>query len=49
MRGVVPLSDQGRLHGVKVGLLLELANVFLVADSFVAEPVAHLATETQTH
>jgi len=49
VRGVVALPDhQGRLHGVEVGLLLKLANVFLVADSLVAEPVAHLAMETTT-
>lgn len=32
----------GRLHGVEVGLLLELADVFLVADPLVAKPVGHL-------
>lgn len=32
----------GRLHGVKVGLFLKLADVFLVADPLVAKPVGHL-------
>lgn len=44
MWGIVALSgSQGCLHGIKVGLLLELANVFLVADSLVAKPVGDLA------
>ncbi len=43
MWGVITLSGpQGCLHGIEVGLLLELANVFLVADSFVAKPVGYL-------
>ena len=32
----------GGLGGVEVGLFLELADVFLVADSLVAEPVGDL-------
>lgn len=44
MRGIVALSGpQGCLHGIEVGFLLELANVFLVADSLVAKPVGNLA------
>lgn len=44
MRGIVTLSGpQRRLHSVKVGFLLELADVFLVADSLVAKPVGDLA------
>lgn len=44
MRGIVALSGpQSCLHGIKVGLLLKLANVFLVADSLVAKPVGDLA------
>lgn len=41
--GVFALSGpQGCLHGIEVGLLLEFANVFLVADSLVAKPVGDL-------
>lgn len=48
MRGILSLSGpQGCLHGIKVGLLLELADVFLVANSLVAKPVGDLA-ETKT-
>ena len=43
VRGIIALSGpQSRLHGVEAGLLLELANVFLIADSLVAEPVGNL-------
>lgn len=49
MGGIVALSGpQGCLHGIKVGLLLELANVFLVADSLVAKPVGDLAEKQKT-
>lgn len=48
MRGVVALSGpQSCLHGIKVGLLLELSNVFLVADSLVAKPVGDLPEKTK--
>lgn len=48
MRGIVALSGpQSCLHGIKVGLLLELANIFLVADSLVAKPVGDLAEKTE--
>lgn len=44
MRGILSLSSaHRRLHGVKVGLLLELADVLLVANSLVAKPVGDLA------
>lgn len=44
MRGILSLSgNDRRLHGIKVGLLLELTDVLLVANSLVAEPVADLA------
>lgn len=50
MRGIVSLSrPQGGLHGIKIGLLLELANVFLVADSLVAKPVGDLAEKTKQY
>lgn len=50
VRGIVSLSrPQGCLHGIKVGLLLELANVFLVADSLVAKPVGDLAEKTEQY
>lgn len=46
MRGILSLSGTHcRLHGIKVGLLLELADVFLVSNSLVAEPVGDLARE----
>lgn len=35
-------GSHGCLSGVQVGLLLELANVFFVADPLVAEPVGYL-------
>ena len=39
----------GRLFGrVQVGLLLRLADVLLVADALVAEPVRHLSTSTSS-
>lgn len=44
VRGILSLSGNDRcLHGIKVGLLLELTDVLLVANSLVAEPVADLA------
>lgn len=47
MRGILSLSGTYcRLHGIKVGLLLELADVFLVSNSLVAEPVGDLAGKT---
>lgn len=50
MWGIVALSGpQSGLHGIKVGLLLELANVFLVADSLVAKPVGDLALKKTIH
>lgn len=43
MRRILPLSRTHRcLHGIKVGLLLELTDVLLVANSLVAEPVGDL-------
>lgn len=46
VRGILSLSGTHcRLHGIKVGLLLELADVFLVSNSLVAEPVGDLARE----
>lgn len=43
MRGIIALSGpQGCLHRIEVGLFLEFANVFLVADSLVAKPVGDL-------
>lgn len=49
MRGIISLSGTHcRLHGIKVGLLLELADVFLVSNSLVAEPVGDLAREKNT-
>lgn len=46
VRGILSLSGTHcRLHGIKVGLLLELADVFLVSNSLVAEPVGDLAGE----
>lgn len=35
-------GSHGCLSGIQVGLLLELANVFFVADPLVAEPVGYL-------
>lgn len=46
MRGVLALpGPQGRLHGVQVGLFLELSDVFLVADPLVTKPVGDLDKE----
>lgn len=46
MRRVLALpGPQGRLHGIQVGLFLELADVFFVADPLVAEPVGDLEKE----
>lgn len=36
-------GPQGGLHGVDVGLFLELADVLLVTDPLVAKPVGHLS------
>lgn len=41
-RVLVLCRHDGRLHGIDVGLLLELPDVLLVADSLVAKPVAYL-------
>lgn len=50
MRRILALSGpQGCLHGIKVGLLLELANVLLVANPLVAKPVGDLAGEKTEH
>lgn len=38
----------GRLGGVQVGLLLELADVLLVPDALVAEPVGYLRERSRT-
>lgn len=35
-------GSHGCLSGIQVGLLLELADVFFVADPLVAEPVGYL-------
>lgn len=49
MRGILSLSGTHcRLHGIKVGLLLELADVFLVSNSLVAEPVGDLCERENT-
>ena len=47
-RVVVLRGHQGCLHGVDVGLLLELPDVLLVADPLVAEPVGNLPAHTAT-
>lgn len=48
VRRILALSGpQGCLHGIKVGLLLKLANVLLVANSLVAKPVGDLAEKNQ--
>ncbi len=41
--GLVDRLLQGALSGEGVGLLLRLADVLLVADAFVAEPVGNLS------
>lgn len=38
----MPTTTSGLFRGVQVGLLLGLADVFLVADALVAEPVGNL-------
>lgn len=40
---VAPLGDgHGCLHSIDIGLLLELPNIFLVANSLVTKPVGNL-------
>lgn len=49
MRRILSLSRTHRcLHGIKVGLLLELTDVLLVANSLVAKPVGDLAKKENT-